>query len=83
MTDRFARLGTRTQAALGQGSYGKVVPAFDRCANRLVALKIQPRDSDTAFRELAFFTKIKNSKEPPKHIVEMCGATLCALLWST
>jgi mitogen-activated protein kinase kinase kinase len=75
-TDRFVRLGTRAKATLGEGAYGKVVPALDQCFNRLVALKIQPATSDTAFRELAFFSKIKDSQEPPKHIVEMYAADI-------
>ena len=75
-TDRFQQLGTRTHVALGEGSYGKVVPAFDRRENQLVALKIQPASSDAAFRELAFFRKIHESEEPLKHIVQMYAADM-------
>ena len=55
-SDRYLLVGNGGEASLlGRGSYGKVCPAWDRQTERLVAIKIQRRDSETAGRELMFF----------------------------
>ena len=52
--DRYLSLG-KNAASLGRGAYGQVRPAWDQDAERLVAIKEQRRESDTAKREMMFF----------------------------
>lgn len=49
---RYKAVGTR----IGKGSYGSVSVAWDTHAEALVALKKQPRKSETARRELLFLS---------------------------
>ena len=64
MSGRYARLGSDK---LGRGSYGYVYPAWDETTARLVAVKVQKRDSDTAVREMMFFQTIPYHK----HLLRM------------
>ena len=43
------------QSMLGRGSYGQVSPAWDTGKERLVAIKVQQRESQSAMREMMFF----------------------------
>ena len=60
--ERYLLVGGKEAAAsLGRGSYGQVCPAWDTGDERLVAIKVQRRDSETAKREMMFFQCV------PKH----------------
>ena len=53
--ERYHALGHNTKVQIGRGSYATVLPAWDSQEQRLVAVKIQKRTSDTAVREMMFF----------------------------
>ena len=78
--ERYLLVGGAEGASLGRGSYGRVCPAWDEQEERLVAIKMQRRDSETAKREMMFFQCV------PKHpnvfslqdaFVSNSGSDLC------
>ena len=53
--ERYSQLGHNSWVQIGHGSYATVLPSWDTQEQRLVAVKIQRRTSDTAVREMMFF----------------------------
>ena len=56
--ERYHLLGTKRSATLGAGAYGYVRAAWDKKAQKLVAIKIQPSDSDEGAREFMLFQSV-------------------------
>ena len=72
--------GRAEGASLGRGSYGRVCPAWDQQEERLVAIKMQQRDSETAKREMTFFQSVQKHQNVLRLldvIVSNSGSDLC------